>query len=1249
MQTLMRLCGLVVLLSITSVAGLAQSGTPEPGDPPVASLISVSAPDDNGIVTVSGSAGAVFPGAQVAVRNLYTEDTAYVTAGITGSFSVQIYGPGTTPFLISPAQTITPAQRNVPGSLPGGPGTIIYGNVAYPQPSIPTTQIRIDGHQDDWAESYPETLSLPPTGEAVFGLLNRDSLYILIDDTPPETYTRLRVTFVLDGITYSVSLDPRRFETATIEQVAPNASPIGTIAVAAAQDAVLELRIPVAALDTEVSDATLISVQFLDNDDEDVRRYVIEQPILQVVELDGILYPTAPLGTDATRFFMAGPIAQGASHWAARGRVNTLDFNAGDRLIIELDVTMDVPDLAESLVGLRMIGELSLQPVIDEAGHQIAGGRNSSNGWSSLLTPSGLPIDNVRGDFVLGEAAVEPQHVVRRGDQLLFGLRFEITLPADLPPGIYVPILAGYSQIGDSDRFAWVNNGPFGRGDGLSRVPQTRLPLVMTVGGVDTGRLLWALFYDFPSDGSRGILPDEEIGTAALSNRVRFNSPVYILPPGVYPIEPYLPAQLANAYDTSTAPLLPLLFPGGRLTAQVTRPDGQIDDLGSVAVAQNQLSSPAADETSRFGAFGVVDMARLIAQNVAFSDYRFDGYGEYTINLTGSVGDFWGHTYTGGGTYHLLIAEPLDLTPGTLPGTPFEVGDSFFAGVHLAPGVPADVTIMMRYYPLSGGEVVQQTFSGTADRFGYFYPDEAFRFAEPGEYVVDYEARYTDSEGRLWAASLRAAGVIARPDSQFIAHGRRGLANYNGARSAWFNTAVYPTDLAVGQTVEPRPNYPYHSGDVAYIPDSATSGMRPIVQVQDVGGAYETWLLNNHPTYRAAPGTIQRLAVEDALPLIPVLGGPETPYSPAMIPDLIVSDAYGYVSAVRPDVSVRQFIHGGDDESLHTEWDSDDPLNEQIGAGIRGSRPGDYVFLFGGAIVRNAEAGSDAAIYAAVAVTTDANSDAAVYPPFRGEAGGGSLGPLLQVNGQDVTMFFHPTGVRPGQVLPLGGVLAVAGQIAPTVPADVEAQIVSPSGEVYTFDGTANAIGYFYDPANDFAVDEPGLWTVEIRVTYSGYTSAGEVEPPYPTGTVLGTTTGQFPVYVVSPTAPALTTNQGNGGNVVLTTRSGAPINFSVDLPRGLSSYNAYYTLSTPSYLVDSGRMQLGTTSASYQYNPTALAQAFPNLEFDSTVAGRSASDVITATFVVTAMDEGGQPVVRSRTFIIMHDQLISIEALDEE
>lgn len=995
----------------------------EPGDPPRAELISVSPPDASGIVTVTGAAGAVFPTAYVTVRNLYTQETVFRQAGITGNFAVSLFGPGNTPFLILPATDAPSPENRSLGSLPGGPGTIVYGSPAD-----------------------------------------------LADPNAPE---------------------------------------------------------------------------------------------------------------DAVPFTIAGRIEGGI--WSAQGWANTLTLAAGDDFTLALDVQTESDTLSVQLV---------LQPIADE--NNAVTTRYSNNGWSNTLTQSGLAVDNLTREIFLGSAEIER---IEDDENVSPQIMFETSLPDDLPDGLYVPTLI---VSGDS-------------------VP-ARLPLVLNVGGVENVLLPLALLIDHPSDGSRGILPQN--ADAALSNRVRFNSPTYILPPGTYPVEPYLPNLLANRADLTLPPLLPFEFPGGTLDVHIIRPDNTRNDFNNVSIEQSQFSTSAEDETIAFGRQSPLDMARLTSSQPQLSAYMFDQYGEYQIQLNASLSDIWGNTYQGGGEYHVLIAEPLDLTPGVLPGTPFEVGDALNIGLHLAPGLPADVTVRVRVYPLDG-EMIEQTYEGRATRYGYFQAqNDTFTFDTPGEYLIDYEARYETPDGRQWAASLRSAGVIGTSDSPLIAHGARGLSGFDDAspRPAWYALDTYAN--ALDQPLDNvRLNTPYYSSDVAWLGDGLDSGMQPILRIQDVAGSYEESLIT------ALEGTIssslERAIRRDELPVT-------------------TSDdslSYTYFSAVRPDVTLRQMVIGGDEGGLMLDWDSDDPYNQQIGAGFAGDQPGDYAFLFGGAVLRPS---NTIAIYAALAVVTDDANDSRVFSPGRGADGGGDGGALMVVRDQDVNMFFHPTGTRPGDSLVIGDTFSIAGQVAPTLPADVAVTITSPSGDVRAFSGTASAIGYFYDPAQDFAVDEIGVWTVDVGVRYTGLTSAGQIEPPAIEGGILGSLDGgRFLVYVQPKNGTSL---PWNAQLTDVAIPAALPYNFNFTAPEGWNDVRAYRTLTTPSAIVEDGELRLGGRSFSYQYNPTNLWLIFPNIEVEGRVPGAAASDVITLTFAFTGTDAEGEPQIISRVFTILHDRLVSLE-----
>lgn len=1255
--TLSRLLAILLAMLATALifssVGAQSTAPPEFGSPPIAARISVSAPDDQGIVAVSGTAGAVFAGAQVAVRNLYTGETVYTQAGITGTFEAKLYGPGLTPFWISPAASIPLQIRNQPGSLPGGPGTIVYGarSGADQASAEPITTLLIDGNLDDW-QAYSAAALRSDAAQTFYALVNRESLYLGFDaQNIPEEYLTMSLEFTLEGARYALQVDPRMEEqTATWQRLTPNPADLGTVGAAAAQGQAVELRLPLEPLrnilGAAVDTASLERVRFLGVEEAELWVSVIAQPILLSEEMDGVFLPQPLSDADAIRFNFAGTLAQDSQIWNADGRINKLDFAPGDHLRLQMFVTLNAPEMPEDLSGLSMIGQIWLQPVVGADGRQVSGGLGSNNGWTAVLTTGGVPIDNLRSDFLLGEMIVPAPQVLRRDGRAFFALDFNIILPDDLPAGRYVPLFRGYGRVGDGEIFPWEGSSLLGTGTGEPHPAVNRLPLVLNVGQLETARLVWSLFHDETSGGGRGLLSSEDRLYSSLSNRVRLNSPTFILPPFVnrseepalYPLEPYLAVQMPNAYRYSAAPLLPLAFPG-RLTVRVTRPDGTVDDLGSFSIEQNQLSTELDDEADLFGMQSQVDVYRLTTLDPRLSAYRFEDYGEYQIAIDGSIRDIWGNGYAGGGDYALLIAEPMALMPAVMPGTPFEVGDTLNVGVHLLPGAPAEVTVTVRIYPLDGAAVVEQTVTGQANAYGYFQPDDDVLIETAGEYSIEYEARYTDAEGKLWAASLRSAGVIAEPGGSFIAHGRRGL---NGVEApwhpAWFSTLRYGPD-------DDQPldmNLPYHSGDILRYVDLRDTRVRAGIEIQDMGGIYQSWLRQRLPLYRSADGlSINQLAARDSLPVFSLSAENER-YSLGLEPERIENRAYTYLTAARPGVVVRQFAAGAEDGGLPLYWTTDDPANGQIGAGPAGEAPGDYVFLYGGAVVRNEALDlAETAIYAALGVVME-SPPASVFPPYRGEAGGPDGGPLLLVRQAPIDMFFHPTGVQPGQVLTQGDTLAVAGQIAPPLASRVLVTVTDPQGQVRAYyEGAANAVGYFYDPTARVRVDIPGIWKVGISVHHDGLSSAGIVQPPLPQGGVPGIESGIFPVYVVPQNVEPL---DWNDDRIDLAIPGAVPYNFNFSVPQDWAGVTIDHVVSIPGYVVSAGPIRATGSSFSFQYNPTNLSRDFPMIETDARIDGPAASDPVTLTFVATGTDANGQFQIQTRTFTIFHDRLMTLQ-----
>ncbi|MEO1443051.1 MAG: hypothetical protein AAFV33_21800, partial [Chloroflexota bacterium] len=615
---------------------------------------------------------------------------------------------------------------------------------------------------------------------------------------------------------------------------------------------------------------------------------------------------------------------------------------------------------------------------------------------------------------------------------------------------------------------------------------------------------------------------------------------------------------------------------------------------------------------------------RVTTLNDLYTAQTFDLYGDYTIELNGFVEDVQGNRYEGGGTYNFTIAETLAMSPAMLSGTSLQAGNSINRGLHVSPGVPADVTVNIRVFPIKGDQVLEQTIEGQANAYGVFQPDTPFLLEVAGEYVIDYEARYTDSDGRLWAGSLRSAGVIGQPGNRTVARGQRGAANAN-IQTAWF----LAEDAADVDSQETILNMPYFSGDVAWITDSPLAGLLPRMRVQDTTGAYEQWLQNTHADYTDSDETpLSRLQATDALP-VSVFGGASDADNRVLYdPNTIASEGYAYISLVTPGAAVRQFVPGSEAGSIPMQWRLDDPLNQQIGAGAEGLSAGDYVFMFGGTILKNEPADlNDAAIYGTLGVIIDAEDDsgARVLPPYMGADTAPGNSTLFVDNEAEIFNFFYPTGTRPGDVLAVGDVLAISGQVAPMLASNVAVQVTSPSGQVRAFDGTANPVGYFYVPVNDFTVDEPGVWTVQVDVQHTGPTWAGEMISESPIGTVPGAANSTYNVYVV-PDADSVIDRPSNlPDNDRIP--PGFPFNFSFNRPEGWTEVTPYLTVTLPGRVVQDGPVALQGATFAYQFNPTVLNQQFPFYEGNNgRVSGEASSDPLTLTFVFTGLDENGTP-----------------------
>lgn len=396
---------------------------------------------------------------------------------------------------------------------------------------------------------------------------------------------------------------------------------------------------------------------------------------------------------------------------------------------------------------------------------------------------------------------------------------------------------------------------------------------------------------------------------------------------------------------------------------------------------------------------------------------------------------------------------------------------------------------------------------------------------------------------------------------------------------------------------------------VVTAPDSATSGVRGLAN------------------YARSPQVWYDTEVfpADARPTLPILNFPFFPGDVVSLPDsaeaalnpLLGNGATQLLSVVHPGLRVRQFVRA-DEAELAAWFTADELLEGPIGAGSEGLRPDDVLLLFGGALDSETVRG-----YAASAVITGGNS-ARVAPPF--------TQPLLQDRGEDVWLFVQPTGIRPGDVIPVGETVRQRGYSLPTLPTEIQTHITQPDGVILQQTLLANDYGYFEGEVLSF--EQPGVYLLRTAASFSGETSAGIIEDAV-SGGVLGVDDGYF-AFAVPEDAPALETS------LEAITQVQQPFSIPLRVPEGWTEVTWYTVVRTPQWVLDHNTEPLTGSQASYFFDAGLLARTFPFLENRASTA--SDRDEITFTFAMTGIDESDEAHIRARTFTLRGNTLYTFE-----
>ncbi len=902
--------------------------------------------------------------------------------------------------------------------------------------------------------------------------------------------------------------------------------------------------------------------------------------------------------------------------WTITGAYDRTRLEPGETLAIKGQVAiLGNPTARPPTARLSFHGIL----LGDVNGQQVG---RSGRFVSAFVTPTGLPIerqlalrlqhDEHKDNFTLGSASFNWEW---DGQKWVSDFDATLQMPQAYREGHYELVaqfdIKGIQPSAKLRHWLYVVDNPY----------HIATLGVLSVGEPATMRLATTLLADEVSEGSRGgVLAREDEGLFDIATRnTTRHQPV--LPrldshggSWTYHLEPYAPMLGVVDRGVPVTPPIPLDFSASLLEVRIDRPDGQSELLGPAPLTRYAVKSPRTPWHTplTFGGGAPREIPQLRGDGDTFA-YQFPQDGDYVLRVSGYIHDTGGRRYEISGTYDLTVAHVLDIETSLLPTTPFEVGNSIAPTVTTLPGVPADITYNITHVA-ADGSTSRTEFDGTANSHGWWDGDgEVFTFEHDGEYLIEIEAKYSAPSGDVWAGRVRFGNVVATPDAPMITRGRRGFQKQEGPiPPPW---SFVGADLLDHLHTPAQMHYPYFSGDILW----GQQDLHKIESGQFLAGdavnvrASVQLLDKNHPLLQQAWQQLSEYKARDQTKEIteadlllagqmPLNTAPD-PVSgkPGGHPDEINLWAYMYGSAQRPGVRVREVIMG--DDVVGTYWSVDDEFHMQSGIGRAGDLPGEFKFFYAGAVVRDVITSDGVySIYGSgwVHARDDDPLGVRFTPPFQGASGGPTGGPLFTIHEREIDMFIVPMGVRPGAMLEVGDTFRMAGPIMPCLPSRVEYTVTAPDGKERNFDGRANAIGYFYDPADDFVVDQPGLWTVDLMLTHDGMTSSGPVEPPYPTGGPLTPDGATFTFVVTDETAQelAITTDLSQVTSADWFTRDVKTADFVAELPADWKAKSAHVTVTMPSIVLVDETVTLSDNLISWRMVPAALNELANNFDY---------------------------------------------------
>ncbi len=940
-----------------------------------------------------------------------------------------------------------------------------------------------------------------------------------------------------------------------------------------------------------------------------------------------------PVNTEFTEKIIDG----GKMHISAQ--INQKDFQANDPIEIIVDVNIESASakrLISQMDGIYLL--LRAERAFDKQGryHQF-----SNNYASTILTPSGLPIEN-HDVFSMDnynytaeyKDALKPENrtsgisnatpfdrtVFIKKNDLQFtnaGVKAHFILKdkidQDFPDGYYRIQVSIMGK--DKEFFHRVNFFPklietestFSDWD-LAILARncSYLPMIK-IKNPQSPKMIWTLFTKQFSNGMQGVIAKEDQKNFQFSSRHVVPTD-FILPaashhskPITLNLEPDFPTMLAkNVVELEQGSkwpfqtLIPLKYKGGQLEVKITTPDGKTKQIGPTTFA-------AASETG------------ATTNNSAFK-YTFKKSGKYTVIMKGWIEDVWGNHYNGGGTYEFWVANRLTFATSVKPGTPFSVGEGYPPSAIIHPPCAADISFDIKLFRNSNPEDVKQVITkGKASRFGYFYPRDKYEkmiFDSPGEYLSTITASYTDERGNFWMGSQRNGSVVAPKDSKLIIHGvspgdlsmstfdKRGNINYEGliskSNSPEFNDYTVCTLFP----------FPYYSGDVLYVANSfrGDNGMLPAFKMtfpQEILPG----LKNNVPPFSTTTNN----------------------YQPQGYPEFLDKQCYGYTSAIRSGFVARYMITQDTNYIWDAYWQSGGNFaGKQINNSYNGDLPQDFYGFMTGVVVKDFTTGiNQYGIYASMGIIIPKGSYAnRVSAPL--------TEPLVNINGRDhyITDVGAPL---PGMVYEISDILRAGAMIFPPIQGvECRRVITAPSGEIYDFKGTSNKIGLaklVAEQGADIPITEPGVYEV---------ISSCKIDDKQ--GDIIGSGDGKYYIYAVNKDNYKQYFKLDLSPYFKIDYKKILPIKGIID-PK-IKNPKINYTIIMPGMIMDEGTLDVTNNSFTYNFSARDFAVQFPQydlVKYDYPTK-QVMADTVIFTFFLTGEDSQGQPAHSVQRFILRGD-----------